>query len=262
MPQIDDWADVLAPEIRSVWPLVASAVNRIKGSLVGGTALAIHLRHRESYDLDYMTTVAFSGQKLYREIESMATSCQMNSAETDQMTAVVNGVAVDIFRAPHRGLIPGHVKQLQRPQRIDGMRVASLPDLLATKLDVIMYRPKLRDYIDIVAIDKSGMLRIEDGLRLHMERYGTGPQTRVLDHLVDLLQNPGNLATDRTFADQQSETLAYLTARVPELRLHLARIRQATASATAAVPKARPSAPKHPEHGEAPSSPNTPELPT
>ena len=52
---------------------------------------------------------------------------------------------------------------------IDGMRVASLPDLLATKLDVIMYRPKLRDYIDIAAIDKSGWYGIEDGLRFHRD---------------------------------------------------------------------------------------------
>ena len=106
------------------------------------------------------------------------------------------------------------------------MRVASLPDLLAMKLDLIMYRPKLRDYIDLAAIDNSGLLRLEDGMRLHMERYGTGLQSRVHDHIVDLLENPQNLAADRVFAAQAPRVLDHLAGRVPELRAHIKRMRK------------------------------------
>lgn len=56
------------------------------------------------------------------------------------MRARVNGVAVQVFRAPFRGANPGHVKTLKRPLKVDDLPVASLPDLLASKLDVLEQR--------------------------------------------------------------------------------------------------------------------------
>lgn len=221
MSELDKYADVLSPGIRSVWPLLANAVKNMRGALFGGTALATHLRHRQSFDLDYMTYKSFSGERLFQRLRASAGAVVARTAAKDQMNADVDGVAVDVFMAPYRGNNPGYVKQLQKPTTIAGMPVASLPDLLATKLDVIMYRPKLRDYIDIAAIDASGRLRIEDGLGLHMRRYGTTLRSRTLDHIIDLLEQPGQLAADRVFDQQQHETLSYLAGRVPELRTHI-----------------------------------------
>ena len=87
----------------------------IRGSLVGGTALSIHLRHRRSYDLDFMTYRSFSGEHLYRKLASMVDTAVLLRASKDQMNAVINDVAVDVFMAPHRGIRPGYVKQLQKP---------------------------------------------------------------------------------------------------------------------------------------------------
>ena len=221
MADLDAYSDVVGPDARAVWPLLARAVKNIRGALVGGTALAMHLHHRVSYDLDYMTYKSFSGEHLYRRLRSAAETAVANTATRDQMNAVIDGVAIDVFMAPCRGDNPGHVRQLNKPMIVDGLAVASLPDLLATKLDIIMYRPKLRDYIDIAAIDASGRLRIEDGLALHMQRYGTTLRSQTLDRIIDLLEKPGQLATDRVFAHRQQETLDYLAGRVPQLRSHL-----------------------------------------
>lgn len=218
MPAMDDWSDCLPDQMRSVWPLLALATRRIRGSLVGGTALAVHLRHRISFDLDYMAMQAFSGARLARSLEERATDFELIDAGADAMHARVQSVMVQVFRAPHRGLNPGHVKVLQAPARIDGLRVASLPDLLASKLDLIMYRPKLRDYIDLAAIDRAGHYRLEDGLVLHMERYGVTVQDRVGHHIIDLLESPGRLEVDPLFEPVREETLDYLSARAPELR--------------------------------------------
>lgn len=244
MSELDDYADVLSNGIRSVWPLLADAVKNMRGALFGGTALAVHLRHRRSFDLDYMTYKSFSGERLFQRLQASGAAVVARTAVTDQMNADVDGVAVDVFMAPHRGDNPGHGKQLQQPAVIAGLPVASLPDLLAAKLDVIMYRPKLRDYIDIAAIDNSGRLRIEDGLSLHMRRYGTTLRSRTLDHMVDLLEQPGQLAADGVFAQQQHETLAYLAGRVPELRTHIMNTRMgidSVGSSPPGRPEARPS---------------------
>ena len=225
MSNLDAYTDVLGPDLRAVWPKLAKAVKNIRGSLVGGTALAMHLRHRRSFDLDYMTYKSFSGEHLYGKLQAMAASATADAAAKDQMNAVIDGVAVDVFMAPYRGDNPGHVKQLDKPMIVDGLPVASLPDLLAAKLDIIMYRPKLRDYIDIAAIDASNKLRIEDGLAFHMRRYGTTLGSLTLDRIIALLENPGQLSADRVFERQQPQTLQYLAGRVPQLRTHLVNTR-------------------------------------
>ena len=50
-PALDHWSDVLDAPTRACWPIVA-AVSPPSAVLMGGTALAIHLRHRRSRDLD------------------------------------------------------------------------------------------------------------------------------------------------------------------------------------------------------------------
>lgn len=225
MPGIDDWSDFLPDQMRKVWPLLAHATSRIRGSLVGGTALAIHLRHRVSYDLDYMAMQKFSGAHLARSLEKQATDFQLIDAGTDVMHARVQTILVQVFRAPRRGLNPGHVKVLRPLVKVDGLRVASLPDLLASKLDLIMYRPKLRDYIDLAAIDRAGHYRLEDGLVFHMERYGVTVQDRVAHHIIDLLDSPGRLEVDPLFEPIRQETLDYLRDRAPALRRALITLR-------------------------------------
>ena len=218
MNDLDRYRDVLPAGVRSVWPRLATAVADMDGALFGGTALATHLRHRQSFDLDYMTHEHFNGEALAERLAATATDIDVRVAAASQMRASVDGVVVEVFTTPHPSDGPTRVKQIAAPATIGGLAVASLPDLLASKLDVLLWRVKLRDFIDIAAIDRSGRLRIEDGLRLHAERYGTEPRSGVLDEIVDLLGDPGVLASDPVFAVEAASTLGYLADRVPALR--------------------------------------------
>ena len=98
---------------------------------------------------------------------------------------------------------------------------ASLPDLLASKLDVLLYRRKLRDYIDLTAIDAQSPYSLEDGLLLHMARYGATPEGFELSRIISLLEDPGHLDADPKFAKERDEILDYLKNRAPALRRHL-----------------------------------------
>ena len=226
MGDIDRYSDVLPDGLRAVWPKLAAAVSGIRGALFGGTALATHLRHRQSYDLDYMTYEYFNGESLHEALAASA-EVQASVASPSQLRALVDGVVVEVFAAPHPRDDPSLVLQIAAPTVIDGLAVASLGDLLASKLDVILWRPKLRDYIDLAAIDRSGLLRLEDGLRLHTVRYGTELRSGVLDDIIDLLEEPGMLVSDTVFAAEAAPTLAYLAERVPALRDHLGTARAA-----------------------------------
>ena len=83
---------------------------------------------------------------------------------------------------------------------VDGLAVASVPDLLASKLDVLRYRQKLRDYIDLAAIDNLSRYNIEDGL---------------------LLEDPGTFPENGVFAQDRDRVLAYLKNKAPALRRYL-----------------------------------------
>ena len=209
-----------------MWPKLAAAVEGIDGYLAGGTALATRLQHRSSFDLDYMAHQEFSGADLFDRLSASASTAICTRAEPGRLFAAIDGVAVEVFAAPSRGEHPGHVQPLAPPSRLAGMRVASLPDLLAMKLDVIMYRPKVRDFIDLAAIDNHGQLTLEDGMALHMRRYGTHLQSSFLDRIVDRIEQPGTLPADPQVAAAGQRALAHLAGRVPQLRSHVKRMRK------------------------------------
>jgi len=237
---LDRFGGVLAAGVRSVWPKLAVAVAGIDGALFGGTALATHLQHRQSFDLDYMAYEHFDGEALVGRLAAAAEDMDVQVAADSQLRAVVDGVVVEVFTAPHPSDDPTRITPIAAPVVIDGLAVASLADLLASKLDVLLWRAKLRDFIDIAAIDRSELLRIEDGLRLHTERYGTELRSGVLDEIVDLLEDPGVLASDPIFADEAASTLSYLADRAPALREYLG----AERAVSGGTPPSRP-------HGDA-----------
>lgn len=225
MADLEDWSDHLSAEMRAVWPVLANVLSGLDGSLVGGTALAMHLRHRVSFDLDFMALRPFSGRRLVAALSEQLDDVDVSLAEDDELQATVRGVQVQVFGAPHRGDNPGHVHNIRPPTLIAGLPVASLADLLASKLDVILYRPKLRDYIDLKAIDEIGPYCLEDGFLFHMRRYGTRPWSRDLARIIDLLADPGPLEEDRAFDVERDAALAYLRGRVPALQNHLQHLR-------------------------------------
>lgn len=216
VPEIDDYSDVLPRAMRDIWPVVAKATANLNRSLVGGTALAMHLRHRESFDLDILSGEGFSGERLQRKLQKLCETSGFSFDEriTDDgsMFATINGVEVDVVAHPASSN-PSRFRQLADPFVVDKLPVASLPDLLAMKLNVIMHRPRLRDYIDIAAIDKSGPYTIEDGLRFHRQRYGITRTSRIPERILTLLESPGQLSTDRVFTELADETLRYLKER-------------------------------------------------
>ena len=173
MPEIDRWAHILPEQQRAMWPHVAQIAERVGGTLMGGTAVAIHLEHRQSVDLDVMTFRKFSGRAIERLVQGFAQSVNVREAADNCYHARADGVELDIFRAlPANGVDAAHMKVVQKGPVVDGMRIGSLPDLLATKLDVITVRPKFRDYMDLAAIDQRTPHTLEAGLTYYCKRFG------------------------------------------------------------------------------------------
>jgi len=75
--------------------------------LVGGSALALHLRHRKSEDLDFFTFQDdFDKQALFIYLAKFD-SYEVLNQSNEQLDCLVNGVKVTFFNAKWEFLKPG-----------------------------------------------------------------------------------------------------------------------------------------------------------
>jgi hypothetical protein len=126
--------------------------------LYGGTAIALRLGHRHSVDFDFFTHRPLERTALTRSLPWLATAAVLQD-EPESLTVLSSGgVKVSFFG----GLNVGRVGEPEASE--DGVVVAaSLEDLLAFKLKLVVQRVEAKDYLDVAAILGTG-LPLEHGL--------------------------------------------------------------------------------------------------
>ncbi len=107
--------------------------------LVGGTALALRLGHRVSVDIDLFSDKAFDVQPITGMLRD---TFFIQALETAQNTVrgEVGGIKLDIIS--HR------YPTIGTPTTVDGIRMASLEDIAAMKLNAIANRGSKKDFWD------------------------------------------------------------------------------------------------------------------
>ena len=122
--------------------------------LYGGTALALRLGHRTSEDFDFFSNRPFLPDALRKTIGYLQ-DAEMRQFEENTLTAMVNRdgpVKVSFFG----GL---KLNRVQDPDVMpdNGIKVASLLDIAATKLATVQQRAQARDYEDVLALAGAGV---------------------------------------------------------------------------------------------------------
>ena len=170
--------DVLPAAQRQLWPELRP-IQQHGYVLYGGTAIALRIGHRQSVDFDFFSAQRVDAQRLRSALPFVkAATVRQESMNTFEVETAA-GVKVAFFG----GLEFGRVG---RPQRTaDGvMRVASLDDLMATKVKVILQRSESKDYRDIAAMLRAGV-RLEIGLAAAEKMFQpTFPPSESLKALV------------------------------------------------------------------------------
>jgi len=144
--------DILPEPQKKLWPKLIQVPKHFV--LYGGTAIALHLNHRQSVDFDFFSSQNIDADKLLSEIDFLH-DAEVLQQEKDTLTVLVerNGpVKLSFFGAIKVG-------RMANPEITqDGnILVASIQDLLAYKLKVLLQRIEVKDYIDIAAILKTNM---------------------------------------------------------------------------------------------------------
>ena len=128
--------------------------------LYGGTALALRLGHRQSMDFDFFSSAPIELEHLSSTIPFIQEAEILQSGPNTLTFRIDRGgpVTVSFFGNLSFG-------QLAAPDLVapDGLKIASLPDLMATKLKAVFQRSESKDYIDIATMIRSG-ISLEQGL--------------------------------------------------------------------------------------------------
>ena len=122
--------------------------------LVGGSALALHIRHRKSEDLDFFTYQkdSFKSSEIIRLVRDL--HGEIVNISDEQIDCFIDGVKVTFFDAKWSFL---------RPKQIENFNLASLEQIAIMKTHTLFLRAKYRDYYDLYfLIKRFGIRKVYD----------------------------------------------------------------------------------------------------
>lgn len=148
--------NVIDQSIRSVLPTLARYVDSFY--LGGGTGLALQIGHRKSEDLDFFTTQSFDENLPGFNIAGFQVIQQYRGT----VHGVLYGVRVSFLYYP--------VSLIKETYKWEGIKIASIPDLIGEKFKTASQRGAKKDFCDLYAAFKSG-ISIQQGCKYFKQRF-------------------------------------------------------------------------------------------
>jgi hypothetical protein len=160
--------EILPAPQRALW----NELSEVSGEFVlyGGTALALHLAHRNSVDFDLFGRRALDLSQLEQGI-SFLKGANIIQRDKNTLSAIVDRggpVKVSFFGVPNLPRLSEPVVAMD-----NGLGVASLLDLAGTKASVVQVRAEAKDYIDIDALITAGKVDLPLALSAAQRLYGS-----------------------------------------------------------------------------------------
>ncbi len=142
--------------------------------LVGGTALALHFGHRKSIDIDLFSNFDFDAAGLLEEIHQDF-SYQLFYTSSNTLKGKIEEINVDIIA--HR------YQLLSGPEEINGVKLLSLHDITAMKLNAISTSgQRSKDFIDLYYL--LNKLNLGSMLEYYQKKYDQENVAHILKSLV------------------------------------------------------------------------------
>jgi predicted nucleotidyltransferase component of viral defense system len=161
----------------TITPLLNSILNDLMSAevfkdfrLVGGTALSLHRGHRMSVDIDLFTDAEY-GSVDFDAIDTFLRS-NYSYVDTNNYDVIgmgkcyfigdnqLNCIKLDLFYTD---------KFIDKIILIDGLRLASIEEIIAMKMDVILRTGRKKDFWDIHELKDN--YSISEMIALHKKRY-------------------------------------------------------------------------------------------
>jgi Nucleotidyl transferase AbiEii toxin, Type IV TA system len=136
---------------RTVEPGTLALIKRLSADdllkdfvLVGGTALSLRLGHRKSIDIDMFINKPFDASAIERHFEKMYNGKNTGTLG-NAVRADIDGVKTELMAHQYPWIGP--------VEHIEGIRMASLDDIAAMKINAIMDKgSRIKDFVDIYSL--------------------------------------------------------------------------------------------------------------
>lgn len=210
---------MLGAATRDAWSGVSSCLPD-GAYLAGGSALALRMGHRRSYDLDVFSRAELDCDRLVAELTARFAGTVGIAADIVSATRVA--VALPGTRLDYT-YDPSHL--ISSTDSAAGIPVAGLADITAMKVAAVADRAALRDWFDLMVIQQRTGMSHRECFLLYRDRYAEthGAATVALTadrlckwypgmaglapdpHLSDVDGNPVGAATREYWMSRQSE---------------------------------------------------------
>ncbi len=157
-----------------------------KAYLAGGTALALQLGHRISYDLDFFTQEEFDEQMLLPEIKKIS-NFQVEKIAWRTILGKFKDVKFSIFYYKY--------PLLYVARKFGMVNVTDVRDIAAMKIAAVASRGTKRDFVDLYFICKES-ISLSDAIQLYDKKYENLATTKI--HIMKSLVYFEDAESDET----------------------------------------------------------------
>jgi len=181
--------EILPAAQMRLWPELAQITDQF--ILYGGTAIALHLGHRQSVDFDFFAFEDIDLDTISEQFTFLDGGKVLQKGPNSLTLLVDRGgpVQVSFFGVPKlRHLRP----PLCAPDNC--LQIADLLDLAGTKAAVVQKRAEAKDYIDLDALIMDGGISLPMALSAAAFLYGPGFNPEITLKALSYFED-GNVAT-------------------------------------------------------------------
>ncbi len=181
--------ETIEPDLLELLNDLMSETRLREFKLVGGTALALQIGHRKSNDIDLFSCAGFTSDSVLR-ILLKKYQVQLLEQLPQTLLCSIKNIRVDFIRFSYPFIRPIIEK--------DGIRMASMEDIAAMKLDAIAGRGSKKDFYDLYFLLR--LYDIESLLSFYKEMYPHQTTFHVVKSMVyfkDAEREPNPLVIDK-----------------------------------------------------------------
>jgi predicted nucleotidyltransferase component of viral defense system len=166
------YAEVLGARQLKLLKAVSMAMTHAGLYLAGGTAVALHLGHRHSIDLDFFSSQAVQPE-IIAELLNTHAKFETKSVGAGTLHGLANSVKVSVIEYRYPLLEP----VVMWPEV--ACQLASPADLACMKLVAITQRGTKKDFVDLYALGQN-TFTLQEMLTLYRRKYQIVDQAHVL----------------------------------------------------------------------------------
>lgn len=132
--------------------------------LAGGTALALHLDHRKSFDLDFYSPEKFDSKIQLQRIAEVVTDFKLISTSWQILIGSTQETEISLFFYKY--------PLVEELSQHGGTKIASIADIACMKLEAVGGRGLKRDFFDLYTICQLADWNLQKVIDLNRKKYG------------------------------------------------------------------------------------------